>query len=128
MDRYNQVFDLPYTIIRPSALYGERCISRSVGQIFIESPDTFDSVLLLIKNKFDGLEKEKDQTQKIFFEEILSSKNDISSQLETALNPLDILDYYLEIGSISYESKKFSKSQLFNVLEKLENETYFKFP
>ena len=22
---YNQVFDLPYTIIRPSALYGERC-------------------------------------------------------------------------------------------------------
>ena len=33
---YNQVFDLPYTIIRPSALYGERCISRRVGQIFIE--------------------------------------------------------------------------------------------
>ncbi len=34
---YNQVFGLPYTIIRPSALYGERCISRRVGQIFIES-------------------------------------------------------------------------------------------
>ena len=34
---YNQVFDLPYTIIRPSALYGERCISRRVGQIFIEN-------------------------------------------------------------------------------------------
>ena len=34
---YGQVFDLPYTIIRPSALYGERCISRRVGQIFIES-------------------------------------------------------------------------------------------
>lgn len=34
---YNQVFNLPYTIIRPSALYGERCISRRVGQIFIES-------------------------------------------------------------------------------------------
>ena len=33
---YNQVFDLPYTIIRPSALYGERCISRRVGQIFLE--------------------------------------------------------------------------------------------
>ena len=33
---YNQVFDLPYTIIRPSALYGERCVSRRVGQIFIE--------------------------------------------------------------------------------------------
>lgn len=34
---YGQTFDLPYTIIRPSALYGERCISRRVGQIFIES-------------------------------------------------------------------------------------------
>ena len=26
-----------YTIIRPSALYGERCVSRRVGQIFIEN-------------------------------------------------------------------------------------------
>lgn len=34
---YNQVFGLPYTIVRPSALYGERCVSRRVGQIFIES-------------------------------------------------------------------------------------------
>jgi nucleoside-diphosphate-sugar epimerase len=34
---YKQVFDLPYTIIRPSALYGERCVSRRVGQVFIEN-------------------------------------------------------------------------------------------
>jgi nucleoside-diphosphate-sugar epimerase len=34
---YNQAFDLPYTIIRPSALYGERCVSRRVGQAFIEN-------------------------------------------------------------------------------------------
>jgi nucleoside-diphosphate-sugar epimerase len=34
---YYQIFDLPYTIIRPSALYGERCVSRRVGQIFIEN-------------------------------------------------------------------------------------------
>lgn len=34
---YNQVFDLPYTIVRPSALYGERCVSRRVGQIFLEN-------------------------------------------------------------------------------------------
>lgn len=34
---YNQVFNLNYTIIRPSALYGERCVSRRVGQIFIEN-------------------------------------------------------------------------------------------
>lgn len=34
---YQQVFDLPYTIIRPSALYGLRCVSRRVGQVFIEN-------------------------------------------------------------------------------------------
>ncbi|MGB8182745.1 MAG: NAD-dependent epimerase/dehydratase family protein, partial [Stellaceae bacterium] len=34
---YNQVFKLPYTIIRPSALYGQRCVSRRVGQAFIEN-------------------------------------------------------------------------------------------
>jgi nucleoside-diphosphate-sugar epimerase len=34
---YNQVFELPYTIVRPSALYGDGCVSRRVGQIFIES-------------------------------------------------------------------------------------------
>jgi nucleoside-diphosphate-sugar epimerase len=33
---YQQVFGLPYTIIRPSALYGPRCVSRRVGQIFVE--------------------------------------------------------------------------------------------
>ena len=34
---YNQVFGTPYTIVRPSALYGERCVSRRVGQAFIEN-------------------------------------------------------------------------------------------
>lgn len=34
---YNQVFGLPCTIVRPSALYGERCVSRRVVQIFVES-------------------------------------------------------------------------------------------
>lgn len=34
---YQQVFGLEYTIVRPSALYGPRCISRRVSQIFIEN-------------------------------------------------------------------------------------------
>jgi nucleoside-diphosphate-sugar epimerase len=33
---YQQVFGLPYTIVRPSALYGPRCVSRRVSQIFVE--------------------------------------------------------------------------------------------
>ena len=43
---YNQVFGLPYTIIRPSALYGERCVSRRVGQIFIENALTTKQITL----------------------------------------------------------------------------------
>ena len=50
---YNQVFNLPYTILRPSALYGERCISRRVGQIFIENA-LFDKELTV---NGDGKEK-----------------------------------------------------------------------
>ena len=43
---YNQVFDMPYTIIRPSALYGERCVSRRVGQVFIENILHGDKIVL----------------------------------------------------------------------------------
>jgi nucleoside-diphosphate-sugar epimerase len=50
---YGQTFDLPYTIIRPSALYGERCISRRVGQIFIESALNKSKILI----NGDGEEK-----------------------------------------------------------------------
>jgi len=50
---YNQVFGLNYTIIRPSALYGERCISRRVGQIFIEN------ALFRKKISINGSGKEK---------------------------------------------------------------------
>lgn len=34
---YNHVFGIPYTIVRPSALYGPRCINRRITQIFIEN-------------------------------------------------------------------------------------------
>jgi nucleoside-diphosphate-sugar epimerase len=34
---HRQVFGLPYTIVRPSALYGPRCVGRRVSQIFIEN-------------------------------------------------------------------------------------------
>lgn len=37
VEGYNQVFKMPYTIIRPSALYGERCVSGRVVQKFIEA-------------------------------------------------------------------------------------------
>ena len=50
---YNEVFHIPYTIIRPSALYGERCVSRRVGQIFIENAIRGQKIII----NGDGKEK-----------------------------------------------------------------------
>ncbi len=50
---YQQVFGLPYTIVRPSALYGPRCVSRRVGQIFIEG--ALDGSILRVEG--DGSER-----------------------------------------------------------------------
>lgn len=49
---YQQVFDLPYTIIRPAALYGPRCVSRRVSQVFLEN--AFDGKPLRVEG--DGEE------------------------------------------------------------------------
>ncbi len=43
---YNTQYGLGTTIIRPSALYGERCISRRVSQIFLENALTGKSLRL----------------------------------------------------------------------------------
>ena len=43
---YRKVFGINYNIIRPSALYGERCISRRVGQIFIENAINKKSIFI----------------------------------------------------------------------------------
>ncbi len=43
---YNHQHGLGTTIIRPSALYGERCISRRVSQVFIENALTGKPLLL----------------------------------------------------------------------------------
>ena len=34
---YNHVFGVPYTLVRPSALYGPRCINRRITQVFVEN-------------------------------------------------------------------------------------------
>ena len=50
---YSQVFELPHTIVRPSALYGERCVSRRVGQLFIEHALSGQDVVI----NGDGLDR-----------------------------------------------------------------------
>ena len=43
---YNEVYNLKYTIVRPSALYGERCISSRVGQIFLEKKINNEEIII----------------------------------------------------------------------------------
>ncbi|SVE42621.1 uncharacterized protein METZ01_LOCUS495475, partial [marine metagenome] len=43
---YHNLIDLPYTIVRPSALYGPRCINNRVTQIFIEKALKGDSITI----------------------------------------------------------------------------------
>jgi nucleoside-diphosphate-sugar epimerase len=91
---YNQVFDLPYTIIRPSALYGERCISRRVGQIFIEhailnqqitvNGDGSDKLdFTYIKDLVDGIAKciENPKSQNEIFNLTFGNARSISDML-----------------------------------------------
>jgi nucleoside-diphosphate-sugar epimerase len=50
---YGALYDLPYTIIRPCALYGPRCVSGRVIQQFIEAAERGET----LKVQGDGKEK-----------------------------------------------------------------------
>jgi len=108
---YNQVFNSNYTIIRPSALYGERCISRRVGQIFIEnavnnhpikiSGDGEDKLdFTYIKDLSNGVQLciEKEEAKNQIF-------NLTYGQSKTINNLRDILLNYFPEAQFTYENR-----------------------
>jgi nucleoside-diphosphate-sugar epimerase len=111
---YNQVFNLPYTILRPSALYGERCISRRVGQIFIENA-LFDKELTL---NGDGKEKLdftyiEDLTDGIL--NIINNKNSINQIFNLTYGKarkINELIFILKEFFPTLKVKKFSRDNL----------------
>lgn len=105
---YNQVFNLPYTILRPSALYGERCISRRVGQIFIENA-LFDKDLLI---NGDGKEKLdftyiEDLTDGIVH--IINNKNSINQIFNLTYGEGREINEMIEILKKSFPKLKIKK-------------------
>ena len=108
---YNQVFDLPYTIIRPSALYGERCVSRRVGQIFIENAINDQEIKIggdgeekldftYIKDLCDGVQlaiAKKEAINEVF--------NLTYGNAKTINNLRDILIDYFPKAKITYEKR-----------------------
>jgi nucleoside-diphosphate-sugar epimerase len=124
---YNQVFDLPYTIVRPSALYGERCISRRVGQIFIEKAirgealeihgDGSDSLdFTYIEDLVQGLakimeqEKAKNEVFNLTYgqgrsiDELVSVLRESFSDIDLSYSPKDAL--MPDRGTLSVEKAK----------------------
>ena len=112
---YNQTFNLPYTILRPSALYGERCISRRVGQIFIESALNKSE----IKIQGDGEEK-LDFT---YIEDliggivnVLKSKNSLNEIFNITYGESRSINTLLEILKSEFKDVKVSYEQRDNLM------------
>lgn len=102
---YGQVFDLNYTIVRPSALYGERCISRRVGQIFIENALNKKEITVdgdgeekldftYIKDLVDGVKKiiESKKSDKEIFNITYGSSRKINDMIEILKQSFENLD------------------------------------
>jgi nucleoside-diphosphate-sugar epimerase len=108
---YNQVFGLPYTIIRPSALYGERCISRRVGQIFIENA-LFGNEITINGDGSDGLDFTYIQDLVEGLTSVITNKNSKNQifnltygSARTIADMIDILKEYFPKISIKSVSK-----------------------
>ena len=48
---FNQVFGLPYTIIRPSALYGERCVAEGLAKFLSNAIQNLDINIMEMEKK-----------------------------------------------------------------------------
>ena len=62
---------------------------------------------------------QEDKKLKNLFNEIKTLDQKLKSTVIQSIDPLNVLEYYLEIGSVNFESKPFSKKQLFQALEQL---------
>jgi len=63
-----------------------------------------------------------DQDHKRFFEALNITHKEFQAHSKQFIDPLNLLDYYLEIGSVNYENKPLSKKALFQALEQLIKE------
>ena len=84
----------------------------------LQNTETYKSLLSIVKERVEIIEEEDLQSQKDFFNEIESSQTESVIENKVSFEPIDILDYYLEIGSINYENRALTKSELFEQLER----------
>ena len=78
----------------------------------------YDKFVAILKNKIKTSDEEELKIQNELLENIqFSEKREELIKKET-LNNIDILDYYLEIGSVNYENKSLSKNELYQIFIK----------
>ncbi len=104
---YNQVFDLDYTIIRPSALYGERCVSRRVTQIFLENA-ILGKDLLIDGDGEDSLDFTYIDDLLQGVEKIINSKNSINQTFNITYGKASKINFLKDIILEKYPKIKFN--------------------
>ena len=78
----------------------------------------YDKFVAILKDKIKTSDEEELKIQNELLENIqFSEKREELIKKET-LNNIDILDYYLEIGSVNYENKSLSKNELYQIFIK----------
>ena len=103
---YNQVFDLDYTIIRPSTLYGERCVSRRVTQIFLENA-ILGNDLLIDGDGEDSLDFTYIDDLLQGVEKIINSKNSINQTFNITYGKASKINFFER-----YYFRKISKNKI----------------
>ena len=84
---YSNVFSINYTIVRPSALYGERCISNRVIQVFLEN--AFQNKKITIKGKGN------DKLDFTYIEDLCQGVKQIINKKSNSINQIFNLTYGL---------------------------------
>ena len=110
---YHQVFNMPYNIIRPSALYGERCVSRRVTQIFVENA-LLGKKLLMNDNGKERLDftyiEDLTECMVRLIEKKKSKNNLFNITFGNSRSILELINILKKnIGNINFESQKRDK-------------------
>ena len=101
----------------------EHRVTHSTMSIFIknlkkENARGHDEFVSLLKEEWKESTDEEQKKQYQLLEDIEFSQQKAELTKKETLADIDILDYYLEIGSVNYESKSLSKNELFQIFLK----------
>jgi hypothetical protein len=87
-------------------------------QMMQERSTQFEDLRVAIEKRVKK-QTQEDKKLKNLFNEIKTLDQKSKNIVIQSIDPLNVLEYYLEIGSVNFESKPFTKKELFQALEQL---------